>query len=147
MLKRLAAALLVAGLLAPALPARAEDVELQGVCGDRGDHVEYWAEAKRRHSDQGTLYVRIYRPGADVAGDSDGQPDRETDNRTGSAMPGESAPQGRVNVWRVPTPQRNDPAFGRKLRRVDKPDRNSKYFIEVKFQAPDAFITLSHDCE
>lgn len=145
MLNRLATGLLLVGLLAPA--ARAEDVELQGLCADRGDHVEYWAEAKRRHSDQGILSVRIYRTRADVAGESDGQPDRETDSRTGSAMPGESAPQGRVNVWRVPEPQRNDPAFGRKVRSVQKPERNDKYFIEVKFQAPDAFIALNHDCE
>jgi putative SOS response-associated peptidase YedK len=49
--------------------------------------------------------------------------------------------------WGLVPPGARDPAFGRKLRRVDKPDRNAKYFIEVKFQAPDAFITLSHDCE
>jgi len=146
--RRLAAGLLVFGLLAPALPAQAADVELQGLCGDYGDHVEYWAEAHRRHSEEGTLSVRISSATHDVGGDADPSGEFGKDpKRGGSAGPGQSGgPQFGMWIWQVPQPQKGDPAIGRRVGRINKP-RGEKYFIEVKFEAPDAFVALNHDCE
>ena len=147
--RRLAAVALVFGVLAPALPAEAADVELMGVCGDRGKYVEWWAEARRRHSEEGTLSVRIYRTGGDVAGTSSSKAEFGDDPKRGPAGPGPSgaSPQYGMWTWKVPEPQKRDPAIGRRLGRSDKTVKGEKYFIEVKFEAPDAFISLTHDCE
>ena len=124
---------------APARPVQAADVELSGLCGDRGDRLEFWADAKRRESDQGTLTVNIYRPGETVTVRSDTTPEREADSRRGSGGPGQPGLGYSVNLWRVPDHRSEDGNF-RSIETVKKPNRGAKYFVDVVFDAPDAHI-------
>ena len=150
--KALSASVAVAAVLAtaitfvPSRPVQAEDVELSGVCGDKGAALEFWAEAKRRESDRGTLTVKIFRPGETVTIRSDTTPERDSDSQRGSGGPGQGGPGFPVNVWRVPDHRAEDGPF-RSAERIKKPNRGAKYFIDVIFDAPDAHIRLNHNCE
>ncbi len=143
-----AAALVLAGGVAfvPARPVQAEDVELSGLCGDKGSALEFWAEAKRRESDKGTLTVKISRPGETVTIRTDTTPERADDSQRGSGGPGQPGLGYAVNLWQVPDHRKEDGPF-RSVERINKPNRGAKYFIDVIFEAPDAHIRLNHDCE
>ena len=69
---------------------------------------------------------------------SDTTPDREADSQQGLGFS--------VNVWRVPDHKPEDMNF-RTVERIKKPNRDAKYFVDVVFDAPDAHIKLSRNCE
>lgn len=133
----------VALTVLPAVPVRAEDVEMQSVCGQSAKKLEYWAEAKRRHSTEGALTVTITadfegRGWQTIAEHHDSEPSRAAD---GSASNG---PQTSVWTWSVPDPGK-DGAF-RRTQTTNKPAARG-YRMRVVFNASDAHLEDTASCD
>ena len=137
----------------PAPPLHAEDVEMQAVCSTPGKRIEYWAEAKRRHSRQGSLTVSL---SADYEGRGWQVFAETTDpspTKTGSGGGGPSDPKRGGErfpdlhdtfVWSVPDPA-TDGTF-RRTQSTQKPAAKG-YRMRVAFDAPDAHLEDTMSCD
>ena len=139
----LVAAATLAMMVLPAAPLHAEDVELQGVCGQSGKKLEYWAEAKRRHSTNGALTVTISadfegRGWQTIAEHRDREPTRTASGDAGGG------PQIAVFVWTVPDPATDGPF--RRTQKTDKPPAKG-YRMRLPFDAPDAHLEDTTHCD
>lgn len=127
----------------PAAPLHAEDVEMKSVCGASGKKLEYWAEAKRRHSTNGALTVTISgdfegRGWQTIAEHHDNEPTRSSSEDAGGG------PQIAVFVWSVPDPGMDGPF--RRTQTADKPPAKG-YRMRVLFEAPDARLEDMTRCD